>query len=132
MASNGTRAQLPRIAYVDDQADHHSLIEIILEDMYTVDCYFSGPEMFEALTAGKIPDLIFLDISIPGMDGPDILGRLRETGETRETPIVALTAHTMKGDREKYLAMGFDDYISKPFSEGELIAILKRWIPQKG
>jgi len=55
-----------------------------------------------------------MDISLPQMDGPEIMRIIRSDQDPRTTPIIALTAHAMKGDREKYLGIGFNDYVSKP------------------
>lgn len=60
------------------------------------------------------PDLILLDISLPGMDGMAVLAELKKDKQMQHIPVIALTARAMKGDREELLAHGFDDYISKP------------------
>ena len=57
---------------------------------------------------------MLLDISLPGMDGIEVLARLRKDARTARLPVVALTAHAMAGDRETYLRAGFDDYVTKP------------------
>ena len=60
------------------------------------------------------PDWVFLDISLPGIDGIEVLRRIRSDDDLRQIPVFALTAHAMIGDRERFLALGFDDYIGKP------------------
>jgi CheY-like chemotaxis protein len=69
----------------------------------------------------QAPDLILLDIQLPGMDGYTTLQRLRAMPAAAETPVVALTAQAMEGDRESFLAAGFDGYISKPIDVPEFV-----------
>ncbi|HEY2027353.1 MAG TPA: response regulator, partial [Gemmatimonadaceae bacterium] len=74
-------------------------------------------------------DLVLLDISLPGMDGNEILARIRRDNRLRRLPVIALTAHAMSGDREKYLAAGFNDYITKPIvDETILLGAISRWL----
>jgi len=67
--------------------------------------------------------LILMDLQMPGMDGTEALRRLRGAG--LNTPVVALTAHNLKGDRERLMGMGFDDFLTKPLARGELKRILE-------
>jgi CheY-like chemotaxis protein len=104
------------IAVVEDNADNRLLVRVILEDAFDLTEYETG---LDALTGmhSAVPDLVLLDISLPGMDGVEVLGQLRADGRFGRVPIVALTAHAMAGDREKYLAAGFDGYITKPITD---------------
>ncbi len=113
-------AGMKRIAVVEDNPDNRLLVYAILEDRYSVLEYESGVEALPGILADA-PDLVLLDISLPGMDGTDVLARLRADPRTAKLPMVALTAHAMAGDREKYLAAGFDDYISKPIVDEEVL-----------
>ncbi len=81
-----------------------------------------------ALASAREFDLIFMDVQMPEMDGFEATDRIRKIEETsgRHTPIVAMTAHAMTGDRERCLAAGMDDYISKPLQKPELLALLDR------
>jgi two-component system cell cycle response regulator DivK len=79
-----------------------------------------------ALVSEHTPDLILLDIQLPGIDGVTTLARLRETAATAETTVVALTAQAMEGDREAFLEGGFDGYISKPIDVPEFIREVAR------
>ena len=87
----------------------------------------NGCEAVAAASAGVF-DLIFMDVQMPQMDGFEATRRIREIEEPlgRHTPIVAMTAHAMAGDRERCLASGMDDYISKPLEKSELLALLAR------
>ena len=67
------------------------------------------------------PDLILLDMSLPGLDGWEVARRLKAAAETRTIPVIALTAHAMAGDREKALAAGCDDYDTKPVELDRLL-----------
>ena len=104
---------MTRIAVVEDNPDNRLLVRAILEDRYDLCEYESGKEALEKAPR-DLPDLMLLDISLPEMDGTEVLRQLRSEGPLSKTPIVALTAHAMVGDRERFLAAGFDDYIPKP------------------
>ena len=96
---------------------------------YQADAAANGKEVLEAL--GRIPyDLIFMDVQMPEMDGFEATAAIRR--KERETgghiPIIAMTAHAMKGDRERCLEAGMDDYVSKPIQPQGLIEVIGRWI----
>jgi two-component system, cell cycle response regulator DivK len=78
-------------------------------------------EQAMALAAEHRPDLVLMDIQLPDIDGVEALGRLRADGRTASVPVLALTAQAMEGDRERFLAAGFDGYVSKPVNIGELV-----------
>lgn len=103
----------PRLAVVEDNADNRLLLQAILGDQFDLDEYDNGTDALAGISGSK-PDLVLLDISLPGMDGNEILKRIRADRALRGLPVIALTAHAMAGDREKFLAAGFDDYITKP------------------
>lgn len=115
-----------RIAVVEDNADNRLLVRAILEDMYVIVEYESGSEALAGLKEGD-PDLILLDISLPEMDGTEVLRAIRADPALRDLPVIALTAHAMAGDRERFLAEGFDDYLTKPIvDENVLIGTIER------
>lgn len=117
---------IPRLALVEDNPDNRLLVETLLEDDFQVESYETGTDGLAGVRAAP-PALVLLDISLPGMDGVEVLKHLREDPATRGLPIIALTAHAMAGDRERYLAMGFDDYMSKPIVDPDaLIAMINR------
>ena len=119
-----------RVAVVDDNSDNRLIIRTILEDQYEIIEFSSG---LEALTGFKEnpPDVVILDISLPEMDGTEILRRIRSDETLVHLPVIALTAHAMIGDREKYLTAGFNDYLAKPILDmNVLFATIERWLPK--
>jgi two-component system, cell cycle response regulator DivK len=110
----------PRIALVEDNPDNRLLVQALLEDRYDIDEYENGIEALDGLSE-SLPDLVLLDISLPGMDGTEVLARIRATSTWRELPVIALTAHAMAGDRERFLAVGFDSYITKPIVDEQVL-----------
>ena len=116
------------VAVVEDNADNRLLLQAILDGLYDVVEYENGVDALAGLSA-KLPDLVLLDISLPGMDGNEILARIRADDRLRKLPVIALTAHAMAGDREKYLSAGFNDYITKPIvDESLLLNAMEKWI----
>ncbi len=116
-----------QVAVVDDNSDNRLIIRTILEDQYEILEFSSGIEAIEGFRKDK-PDVVILDISLPEMDGTEILRRIREDSSLHDLPVVALTAHAMVGDREKYLAAGFNDYVAKPILDmNVLFSTIQRW-----
>ena len=105
-----------RIAVVEDNPDNRMLVEAILDDQYDIIEFETGKQAVEELEAAK-PDLVLLDISLPEMDGTEVLEWIRGQESLAGVPVIALTAHAMAGDREKYLDLGFDDYLTKPIAD---------------
>jgi two-component system cell cycle response regulator DivK len=119
---------MTRIAVVEDNADNRLLLQAILDGLYELVEYENGIDALAGLRA-ELPDLVLLDISLPGMDGNEILARIRADRTLRPLPVIALTAHAMAGDREKYLASGFNDYITKPIvDETILLGAIEKWL----
>jgi PAS domain S-box-containing protein len=84
------------------------------------------PEQGLQLACEQRPDLILLDIQLPGIDGYEVLRRLREDARTRRIPVVAISANALRADVERGLAAGFDDYLTKPLDQRLLVATLQR------
>ncbi len=117
---------MKRIVVVEDNPDNRLLVRVILRELYEVQEYEDG---FAALAGipNTRPDLVLLDISLPGMDGTEVLRKLRTESGLPRFPVIALTAHAMAGDCEKYLALGFDAYVSKPIvDETALLDAIQR------
>jgi len=123
---------MPRkILIVEDNQDSRELVVKVLKNKgYQTIEAADGEEALEKVAAGK-PDLILLEISIPKLDGYEVAKRLKSQEEFRDIPIVALTAHAMKGDREKVIVAGFEGYISKPINVRELPDQVKSYLRGK-
>jgi two-component system cell cycle response regulator DivK len=79
-----------------------------------------------ALATEHAPDLVLMDVQLPDLDGVEALRRLRTNERTATIPVLALTAQAMQGDRERFLAEGFDGYVSKPVNVRELLGIVRQ------
>lgn len=110
----------PTIAVVEDNPDNRMLLQAFLSDDYELTEYEDGVGVLEGLKE-SVPDLVLLDISLPGIDGVEVLKRIRADARLRSLPVIALTAHAMASDRERLLKAGFDDYVSKPIVDEEIL-----------
>jgi len=105
---------MKNILVVDDNAINRQLaVYLLKKGGYNVFEADSGKQAFEFL-ANRSPDIILLDIQLPEIDGIEVLKRIRENEVTREIKVIALTAYTMRGDKERFEAAGFDGYLPKP------------------
>jgi CheY-like chemotaxis protein len=119
-----------KVAVVEDNPDNRLLVEALLDDLYEISEYETGVEAVEGL-GDDVPDLVLLDISLPEMDGTEVLAWIRQDERVKHVPVIALTAHAMAGDREKFLAAGFNDYVTKPIvDETVLLGAIERWLSQ--
>ncbi|GBO88518.1 MULTISPECIES: ATP-binding protein [Marinobacter] len=127
-ANRVTTANVPRVLAVDDNDANLKLVMTLLEDcQLEAESASSG---FEALSKARQKpfDLVFMDLQMPGMDGVETTARLREmdTGNHR-TPIIALTAHALADEQERLTKQGFDGYMPKPISSGQLTEIIHEY-----
>ena len=117
-----------RVLYIEDNFQNKRLVKKILAA--------KGYEVLEAedglqgiaLAARERPDLILMDINIPGIDGMEATSRLKSSPDLSHIPVVALTANAMRGDREKIMAAGCDEYLQKPVNSAKLVETIKRFI----
>jgi len=116
----------PQILVVEDNERNMKLFCDLLES--------AGYRTLEATTGERAvelvfehrPNLVLMDIQLPGIDGVEALDRLRADDRFTSVPVLALTAQAMEGDRERFLAAGFDGYLSKPVDIADFVATVKR------
>ena len=116
---------MANILVVEDNPLNRELMQQLLEDDHEVSLAVDGAEGV-ALAIASLPELILMDLSMPVVDGFEAHKRLRADARTKHIPIIAVTAHAIRGDRERVLALGFDGYVSKPVDEdilAEAIAV---------
>ena len=119
--------ELPTVLAVEDNPDNMTTLRAILGGRCRFVAATDGDEGLEAARRER-PHVVLLDISLPKRDGPAVARLLRDDPSTRDIPIVALTAHAMKGDEERFLASGFDGYVAKPIDLDHLLGTLERLI----
>ncbi len=121
-----------RILVVEDNPMNMELAcEVLEAHGYEVWQATAAPEALERLKTGR-PDLILMDIQLPGMDGLALTKRLKQEPATRDILVVALTAHVMKGDRDRILEAGCCGYIPKPIDIKELTSRIARLLRDDG
>ena len=118
---------MKKILVVEDVDFNRDLVVQLLEDKYQVSEAVNGKEGVSIAEKEK-PDLILMDLSLPVMDGWEATRIMKANTELRSIPVIALTAHAMKGDEEKALEAGCDDYLVKPLDEDELMLKIERYI----
>lgn len=120
-----------RVLVVEDNPVNRTIaVRLLAREGCQVDAVESGQEAVEAC-AGADYDLVLMDVNMPGVDGYEATRRIRRLeGAGRHTPIVAVTASAMQGDRDRCLECGMDDYVAKPFSAGRLRELLETWAPR--
>ncbi len=120
-----------KILVVDDNNDSRELVVKVLKNQgYEMIEAIDGEDALEKAVSEK-PDLILMDISIPKINGYEVTKRLKSLEEVKKIPVVALTAHAMRGDRAKALEAGCEGYISKPINIRELPAQVKSYMRGK-
>lgn len=107
---------MKQIVLVEDNPDNRDLVCAFLDGDYEITSYATGMEALEELelSDAEVPDLFLLDIALPGIDGVELLGRIKAIAAMSSVPAIALTAHAMKGDEQRFIASGFNAYVAKP------------------
>lgn len=123
---------MPRILYVEDNDDNLYMLMLRFETLsgYEIISASDGTEGVAKATAEK-PDLILMDLNLPGIDGWEASRRLKADPATRDIPIIALTAHAMTGDREKALTAGADDFDTKPVQFDRLLGKIEKALAKR-
>lgn len=113
----------------DFEINRNVILEMLGKLGCTVDWVENGKKAVEMVATGRRYDLILMDMHMPEMDGITATAHIRKLHSSPRIPIIAVTADAMSGDREKYLAAGLDDYLSKPCRMRDLERILSLWLP---
>jgi two-component system cell cycle response regulator DivK len=111
---------MKKIAVVEDNPDNRLLVSVLLEDKYELTEYERGDEALAGIRRNR-PDVVLLDISLPEMDGSEVLAHIRADESLRSLKVIALTAHASPADRDRFLAEGFDDYVTKPITDENIL-----------
>ena len=120
-----------KIAVIDDNEQNLYLTTYLLQkNGYETITAQDGPTGLEAVCRER-PDLILLDIQLPGMDGYEVARRLKASPESKDIPIVAVTSFAMVGDRERVLAAGCEGYMEKPIDPDTFIVEIERYLPTR-
>jgi signal transduction histidine kinase/CheY-like chemotaxis protein len=131
LSAGEPEAQSLRILLTEDNAVNRTLAVRMLAKMkHTVVCANDGQEAVEMLAGDRNFDVVLMDLQMPRMGGFEATQAIRQAeaaGGLGRIPIIALTAHAMKGDDERCLAAGMDDYLSKPIDKGVLVEKLRKW-----
>ena len=125
--------ELQRILYVEDEPDIRLIVQIALEDLagFTLKSCSNGNEAIAEVEAFK-PDIILLDVMMPGLDGPATLHELRKLPTVKHIPVIFMTARIQEKEIAQYKALGINDIISKPFEPLSLPDTLRNyWLKYK-
>jgi len=121
-----------KILLIEDNPENRYLVTFLLERRgHTIVPATSGPMGLE-LAAKLLPDLILLDIQLPGMDGHAVARALKSDANLRNIPVVAVTSYAMAGDREKCFAAGAEGYIEKPINPESFVSEVERFLAASG
>jgi putative two-component system response regulator len=120
-----------RVMVVEDEPENRLFIGLMLRtEGYDVLEAEDGPAAFQLLTSGSVPDLILLDVMMPGLNGWQVFTRLREDERWKAIPVVMLTALAQRADVERAVELGVDGYLTKPFEPADLIHTIEETLVQ--
>lgn len=127
---DGWRADVARVLVIEDNAANMTLAAFLLQSAGHVVIAATDAEMGLTLSRDEHPDLILMDIQLPGMDGLEATRQLKADPRTAAIPVIALTALTMKGDESRIMAAGCNGYIAKPMNYRAFLAAINTHLPQ--
>ena len=117
------------ILLVEDHPQNSYLMTYLLENRgYEVETAADGAEALEAIER-RVPGLILMDMQLPRIDGYEATRLIKADGRFKDIPLVAVTAHSMRGDQDKAIAAGCDIYVTKPINGEELLALVEKLLP---
>jgi CheY-like chemotaxis protein len=120
---------MSKILVVEDNDMNMQLVEFLLEEGgFDIVKATSGEEALALTREGTAPDLILMDIHLPGIDGLSVVRAMKSDERTARIPILALTAHAMRGDKDRFLEAGCDGYISKPIDVKTFLASIQHYL----
>ncbi len=120
---------MARILIVEDNYHNRKLFQLLV-NVLGHDALLAENGVDGVNKAGQErPDIILMDIQMPVLDGFGALQQLKESSGTKDIPVIALTAYAMKGDQQRLLEAGFDDYLAKPINREDFSAVIARWLP---
>ena len=114
----------------DNYFNQRVALEILESENFTVDVANNGQDAIDAVSTDQY-DLVLMDIQMPKIDGYEATRRIRKLENLSHIPVIAMTAHAMKGDRKLCLDAGMNDYITKPINRDQLFAMIEKWINNK-
>ena len=117
-----------KILVVDDERFNIKVLSDILKPAYKVMAAINGTQAFKAARSDNPPSLILLDIMMPEMDGYEVIAELKADEQTRDIPVIFVTAMESSEDKEKGLALGAVDYIAKPVSPDTVLETVKQYL----
>ena len=111
---------MKKVAVVEDSPEIRLLVTVLLSRSYEVTEYADGAEALQGFARNR-PDLVILDISLPRLDGPEVLARMKADANLARIPVIAFTAFASDQERRRLLELGFDEHISKPITDFDLL-----------
>ncbi|MGD1007401.1 MAG: response regulator [Ignavibacteriaceae bacterium] len=129
--SNNHSDSMPLLLLVENDQPSRDVVKIFLKNVCNVECALNATEALEKINSAKF-DIILMDINLGGgMNGIELTRQIKNDKTYEQTPIIALTAYAMAGDKENFLAAGCTHYISKPFDKKTLIGLINKILNNK-
>ena len=122
-----SNTELPKVLVVEDNADNMITIKAILKSKYEITESYDGKDSLNKASE-ELPDIILLDMTLPKMDGIEVVRILKSKKKTSDIPVIALTASAMKADEESFIKAGCNDFVSKPIDRNLLFSKMDEWL----